>query len=224
MLKKNFSKYEAVEIYRGYKKAVEEDTSINAANLYYSNKNYLKAIDVYKQNLDGPDRNNAFYRIIICYLSLIKEQNNQEYLSELSELVDKYASEVELNHKTLEALYNYYYKVNDFENTLMTVSALIDLCAPDEYNRILQYTYIKAVCYRNLDNHQSAVSELLDWLKIVKQYKVTNKYSTRDTTIYYILADSYFQIGDYENAQKYAELCTAKERKDEILQKIKAII
>ena len=223
MLKKNFSKYEAVAIYRGYKKAVEEDTSINAANQHYSAKNYLKAINVYKQNLDGPNRSNAFYRIIICYFALINEQNNQEYLSELSELVDKYASEVELNHKTLDALYSYYYKINDYENALRMLSALIDLCAPDEYNRILQYTYIKAVCYRNLDNHQSAVSELLDWLKIVKQYKITNKHSTRDTTIYYILADSYFQIGDHENAQKYAELCTAQERKDEILQKLQAV-
>ena len=108
-------------------------------------------------------------------------------------------------------------KLHDNAGAISALNDLMELCASNEYGRILHYLFSKARCYRAMKSYQSAVSELLDWLDIVKRNKMKERQPQRDSTIYIELAELYFELDDYDNAEKYANLSTAAERKQVFL-------
>ena len=96
----------------------------------------------------------------------------------------------------------------------------MEQCDPGEHSKILHYLQGKGRCYREIKDYPSAISELLDWLDIVKRNKITERYTIRNTCIYIELAELYFETGDYENAEKYVGLSSDCERKQVMLQNL----
>lgn len=226
MLTKRAGKFVAVSIKRGTQQIappppppppqVDQD-SMAYANTLFTQKNYLGAIAIYKKHMEDKDWEVAFTQIIMCYLALSNESDEHGYLEELKAFVEKYIAQTTKNTKTLEALQQYYMKLHDNAGAISALNDLMELCASNEYGRILHYLFIKARCYRAMKSYQSAVSELLDWLDIVKRNKMKERQPQRDSTIYIELAELYFELDDYDNAEKYANLSTAVERKQVFL-------
>ncbi len=227
MLTKRAGKYVAVSIKKGTKNAeplpppVDPD-SVAAANNMLTKKDYAGAVEIYKKHLEGDEWEIAFAQIINCYLALSNESDEHGYLEELKAFVEKYVDQTTKNTKTLEALQQYYMKVHDYAGAIHALNDLMELCDSKEYGRMLHYLFGKARCYRLMKNYQSAISELLDWLDIVKRNKMKERYVQRNSTIYTELAELYFELSDYENAEKYAEQSTAAERKQALKQKLEA--
>lgn len=228
MLTKRAGKYVAISIKKGTKKVVPpppppvDPDSMAAANSMFTKKDYIGAIDIYKKHLDDEDWEVAFAQIINCYLALSNESDEHGYLEELKVFVEKYIDRTTKNTKTLETLQQYYMKVHDHAGAIRALNDLVDLCDSKDYGRMLHYLFGKARCYRLMKNYQSAISELLDWLDIVKRNKMKDRQPQRDSMIYTELAELYFELGDYENAEKYAKLSTSAERKRALKQKLEA--
>lgn len=231
MLTKRAGKFVAVSIKRGTQQIappppppppqVDQD-SMAYANTLFTQKNYLGAIAIYKKQMEDKDWEVAFTQIIMCYLALSNESDEHGYLEELKAFVEKYIAQTTKNTKTLEALQQYYMKLHDNAGAISALNDLMELCASNEYGRILHYLFSKARCYRAMKSYQSAVSELLDWLDIVKRNKMKERQPQRDSTIYIELAELYFELDDYDNAEKYANLSTAAERKQTLKEKLAA--
>ncbi len=226
MLAKRAGKYVAVSVKRGLEPpkaqppAPAVTNSMSGANTLFTKKDYAGAIEIYKKHLQGADWEIAFTQIIMCYLALSNEGDEFGYLEELRAFVEKYIHKTTKNTKTLESLQQYYMKIHDYEKALNTINDLMELCDTSEHGRILHYLIGKARCYKAMKNYASAISELLDWLDIVKRNKMKERQQQRDTLVYTELAELYFENGDYSNAEKYANLSAAAERKQALRQKI----
>ncbi len=234
MLSKRIGKYVAISIKRGLstktvyvseppKAAKPVNNSISTANTLFTQGEYLEALNIYKRNMEGINRDEAFSQIIMCYLALSKENDELGYLEELKAFVEKYVDDVVRTPKILEALFSYYMKSRNYLETIRVIDELMEHCDKSEHGRMLHYINSKARCYRSLKDYNSAISELLDWLDIVKKNKLTDRRQVRDTQIYIELAELYYEIGDYENAKKYANLSDAVERKSTLLDKLSEI-
>lgn len=197
-------------------------TTMASANYLFSNKDYIGAMEIYKQHMDDEEWEVAFAQVIMCYLALSNENEELGYLEELRAFVEKYSERTSKNAKTLEALQQFYSKIQDYENALRVLNELMELCAPSELGRILHYTIGKERCYRLMKNYRSAISEMLDWLDIVNRNKIKERYAQRDTLAYTELAELYFEAEDYENAEKYAGLCAESERRQALVKKLEA--
>lgn len=196
--------------------------TIASANYLFTNKDFTGAMEIYKQHMDDEEWEVAFAQVIMCYLALSNENEELGYLEELRAFVEKYSNRTSKNPKTLEALQQFYSKIQDYENALRVLNELMELCAPSELGRILHYTIGKERCYRLMKNYRSAISEMLDWLDIVKRNKIKERYAQRDTLAYTELAELYFEAEDYENAEKYAGLCAESERRQALVKKLEA--
>ena len=200
-----------------------DNDMISFANQMFSQKNYIGAMKIYKQQMDGEEWETAFFQTVMCYLALCNENEDQGYLEELRVFVEKYADRTAKNKKTLEAWQQYYYKIQDYEKNIHVLNDLIEACPSNEYGRILQYITNKERCYKLMKNFRSAISELLDWLSIVNRNKLKDRYTQRDTLIYIELAELYYEVEDYENAEKYVKLCDESERKHFLQQKLDSL-
>lgn len=69
-----------------------------------------------------------------------QRERGTRYLEELRAFVEKYSNRTSKNPKTLEALQQFYSKIQDYENALRVLNELMELCAPSELGRILHYT------------------------------------------------------------------------------------
>lgn len=67
-----------------------------------------------------------------------------------------------------------------------------------------------------------AIGELKNWLDIVERNNITNQYDNRDTFIYNELAELYFELEDYGNAEKYVSLSVDSDRSQSLKQKLEA--
>lgn len=197
-------------------------SSMSTANYLFTNKDYKGAIEIYKQHMNDKDWEVAFSQVIMCYLALSNENEELGYLEELRAFVDKYIGQTTKNTKTLEALQQFYTKIHDYQETISALNDLMDLCDPLEHGRILHYIVSKERCYRYMKSYRSAISELMDWLEIVKRNKMKERYQQRDTLIYPELAELYFETEDYENAEKYAGLSSESDRIQALRQKLEA--
>ncbi|MEE5992834.1 MAG: hypothetical protein V3G42_06295 [Oscillospiraceae bacterium] len=239
---KRISQFVAIAVKRGLevKKAPEPETEpvptkvsnlsadsdkIEDAKALYSEKRYEDAIKVYEKNLDGERWEDAFSQIIMCYLALWNANGDDEgiYQKALDELVSDHSDKTFEQQKTLEMLYQYYMKVQNYLECIRLLNKLIESCGSDEHGRLLHYLTGKEHCYRVLKDYPSAISQLLDWLDIVKRNKMSDRYKQRDNLIYIELAEVYFENGEYENAEKYAKLAFSSERKRDLLKEIEKI-
>lgn len=211
----------AVEIVRIEEnpKPVSKPVKKNPNNLYTQGL-YEEAIKIYREELETQVTDLAFSQIISCYLALWNKNGDLGYSDELEKFTDKYADIVPKTKKSLEILQQYYMKVHDYSKSLNVVNTLLEYCDNSDYGRILHYLIGKERCYRNLHDYQSAIGQLYDWLDIVKRNKMTDKYVMRDASIYIELAELYYELEDYENAEKYANDASDSERKQSLLKKL----
>lgn len=199
---------------------VGTNNSITQANLLFTAKKLPEAIAIYKQHLDGEEWEYPFAQIILCYLALSNEYEEFGYFEELTAFVEKYADRTFKDNRSLESLQQYYMKTHNYEKAIDVLNDLMEVCDPSEHGRLLHYLTGKARCYRFMQNYTSAISELLDWLEIVKKNKMTERIRQRDTTIYIELAELYFENNDLENAEKYYELSESTERAQAFAKKL----
>ncbi len=126
------------------------------------------------------------------------------------------------NAKTLEVLQQFYNKINDNKKPVDVFNDLLDICKPTDYNKQLHYILGKKRCYRNMRDYPLAIGELKNWLDIVERNNITNQYDNRDTFIYNELAELYFELEDYGNAEKYVSLSVDSDRSQSLKQKLEA--
>ncbi|MGN0683491.1 MAG: tetratricopeptide repeat protein, partial [Oscillospiraceae bacterium] len=219
---RKMSKDYAVEIKR-FTPYVPKPVKPDPNKLFMSGK-YEEAIELLREKADTPEWDDAFSLIIQCYLALWNKNGDLGYTNELEALTDKYADSISKTAKNLEVLQQYYMKVHKFSKCIEVINSLLEACDRYDYNGMLHYILCKERCYRNLKDYQSAIGQLQDWLDIVKKNKITERYELRQNTVFIELAELYFEIGDYENAEKFANDSTcSEERKQALLDKISAL-
>ena len=196
-----------------------EKVNINAL---FSQGKYEEALSLYKKMIENSQIDEAFSSVIQCYIALWNKNGDFGYSSELASFIDKYADKAAKTTKNLEALQQYYAKIQNYTKSLEMLNSLLEICDSDNYGRILHYLIGKEKCYRCLGDIPSAISQLTDWLQIVKRYHVTDRYTMRDNSVYPELAELYLEIADYDNAEKYALLSASEERRIAVLRKIEA--
>ncbi len=226
MIEKRAGKYVAVSIKRRLiqtvKQFVAKDPMIQANGLY-AKKKYEKAIEQYRTLQGTENWETAFTQIILCYLALWNENGDMGYSQELNAFIDTHIDENTQNPKTLEVLQQYYMRIQDYSKCIDVLNKLMELCDYDEHGRILHYLIGKGRCYRFLKDYPSAISQFLDWLDIFKKNNMLEHKQQRDTIVYIELAEVYFENGDYEEAEKYANLCVSADRKRVLLNKLAAL-
>lgn len=190
-------------------------------NFIFSQGEYDDALSVFKQWLETPQWESAFSGIIMCYVALWNKNGDFGYSTELESFVTKYKDKISKTTKNLEALQQYYMKIQDYSDCLEVLNDLIEVCDSANYGRILHYLMSKGKCYRNLHDYPSAISHLTDWLEIVRKNRLVERYKTRESMVYPELAELYFEIGDLKNAEKYAlETIGSDDRRNIVLRKI----
>lgn len=204
------------------KQVDSDEPSISYANSLFTNKEYLSAIKIYKQHMNDVDWETAFSQIINCYLALSNENEVLGYLEDLRAFVENYVDKIPKNAKTLEVLQQFYNKINDNKKSVDVFNDLLDICKPTDYNKQLHYILGKKRCYRNMRDYPLAIGELKNWLDIVERNNTTNQYDNRDTFIYNELAELYFELEDYGNAEKYVSLSVDSDRSQSLKQKLEA--
>ncbi|MGN0650756.1 MAG: hypothetical protein ACI4KM_09995 [Oscillospiraceae bacterium] len=185
---------------------------------------YEEAIEIYRQDLDTPNWEDAFSKIIQCYLALWNKNDDMGYSSELEALVAKFADRTPTTTKCLETLQQYYAKIHDYTKCLEMLNLLIESLDSSDFNHRLHFIYGKERCYRYLKDYRSAIGQIQDWLDVVKKNHITERYEMRQTVVFLELAELYYEIGDYENAEKFANDSTGSaERKQALLDKLNAL-
>lgn len=192
-------------------------------HLLYTQGRYEEAIKIYREELENEVTDVAFSQIILSYLALWNKNGDLGYTSELEKFTSKYADSVPKTTKSLESLQQYYMKIHDYSKSLGVVNSLLECCDSNDYGRILHYILGKERCYRNLGDYQSAVGQLQDWLDIVKRNKITDRYDLRQASIFIELAELYYELEDYGNAEKFANDASDSERRQSILKKLDAL-
>ena len=222
-LVKRYGKYCAVSVKRASRTSPPaKDNSIAAASTLYAKGKITEAVEIYKKHIEGNDFETAFSQIVLCCNALIKDKADPVYVRELQKYIQAYAGRADSYPKALEALTQYYTKIQNYSEAVRTHDKILGLCAPDEYGRILHNLWSKARCYRLMGDDASAISELLDWLDIVKRNKLKDRHPYRDSTVYIELAELYFDTDDLDKAEKYARLSATEDRRETLMQRINA--
>lgn len=231
-LKKFVNKYVVASVKRGAAPASSvfsaqkyvdlEDASLETANYLFANRDYAGALEICKQHMKDSDWEVFFAQSILCYLALSNEHGELGYLDDLRVFVEKYVGQTTKNARTLEALLQYYMKTNDYEGALRALNDLIDICDPSKYNKTLHYIEQRIICYKAMKNYRSAISELMNWLDIVKRNKMEDRYAQRKTRIYIELAELYYELEDYKNSEKYVNMSGESDRKTAMMEKLAA--
>lgn len=203
------------------KKSSSQNFKMNA-NMLYTAGRYEDALERYQETLDTTQWETVFCQVMNCYAALLKENNGAKYAEKMDVFVAECEEKGFTIPKSYEALQQYYMKKQDYKNAISAINHLIDSCESTEYKRLLNYLLNKARCYRHLQDNQSAIGQFLDWLDIVKQQKLTECDTMRTIIVYPALAEAYFEVGEYENAEKYINLSSGnEERKQILLEKLK---
>lgn len=222
-LMKQMKKYHAVKIEKSKTEAAEKPAVKLSPNALFTGKRYKEAIEGYEKMLNTSNWEEAFAQIIMCYICLWNKNGDLGYSDKLKEFVEQYSDKITSNTKTYESLCQYNMKAQNYAGAISALNMLIELCKEDEYGRILHYLFQKERCYRNLRDYPSAVSQLIDWLDIVKRNRLAEQFSQREKTVYIEMAEVYFEMGDYENAEKYCKLSAANDRKKVLSARLEVI-
>ncbi|MBQ8824617.1 MAG: hypothetical protein IJZ64_05225, partial [Ruminococcus sp.] len=201
----------------------EMNTYIVEANYLFTQQRYEEAISIYRKQLDSPEWESAFGGIINCILALWNQNGDIGYSEELKGLAIKYGSKLSMTIKNMSELYQLYTKVQMYNECLDVLNILIDLCDKKDYSKILHYLIGKEKCYRALDDIQSAIGQLNEWLEIVKKNDIQDRFQLRDSIVYIELAELYYEIENYKNAERYAKLSSDSERKNNLIEKLSLI-
>ncbi len=190
------------------------NTSVSP-NVLFTQKKYEEALEAYMQKINT-EYEEYFSQTVQCCIALWNQTNDSIYNEKIKKLIDKYFDKVSKTTKNLEAIKQYYMRVQNYSGCLDILNSLLDTCENDECERIIQYTRNKEICYRNIRDYQSAIGELFNLIDIRKKNSLE-----RDFKIYIELAECYFEIEDYENTEKYINLYpTEDERKMALLEEL----
>lgn len=219
------TRYDAVNIKRSSEHPIVQaangvSVDMTNARYWHTHGKYELAIQLYERCLDKKERPDAVAGIILCYLSIWNADSSIDWSGKIESFINENVNPSDRTTKVLEAIQQYYMKVHDFSNAISILNELIDRCGPAETTRMLHYLFGKSLCYRNLKDYPSAISQLLDWLDIVNKKMVKERFDMRNRTIYTELAGLYYEAGDLENAEKYAKLSTSEDKAGIILDKI----
>lgn len=201
----------------------EMNTYIVEANNLFTQQRYEDAISIYRRQLDSPEWESAFGGIINCILALWNQNGDIGYSEELKGLAIKYGNKLSKTIKNMSELYQLYTKVQMYNECLDILNVLIDLCDKKDYGKILHYLIGKEKCYRALEDIQSAIGQLKEWLEIVKKNDIQDRFQLRDSIVYIELAELYYEIENYKTAEKYAKLASDSERKNNLIEKLSLI-
>ncbi len=223
-----YKKETAVDIKNGYvpkdepkeDKKISKNNAVNNPDVLFSKKKYEEAIELFKEQLDTDDWQSAFSKIVQCYMALWNQNDNMGYREELIAFVDKYADKVTDNTKALESLQQAYMKTHKYKECLKTLNIIMEQVYASDYNKTLHIITSKAKCYRELGDINAAISNLLDWLNIVKENRLTETNNVRDSIVHIELAELYFDSEDYNSAEKYANKSSESMRKQSLLEKL----
>ncbi len=196
-------------------KVVEKDP-----NLLYAQGKFEEAIECYRNKLDTPKWETVFAQIMNSYAALWNKNGDNGYSSEMAALIERMSAKGFTLMKSYEVIQQYYMKVQKYSDALDALNFLIENCDSTDHSRVLNYIFSKARCYRHIKDFNSAISQLNDWLEIVKTNKISERYDMRKTTIFIELAELYYELEDYENAEKYANISSDSERKQSLLKKL----
>ena len=214
----------ADQIIRIEEKAKYAPKSVNKdANYLYSQGKFEEAIECYRERLDTPEWEKVFAQIMSCYAALWNKNGDNGYSSEMEALIERMSAKGFTLMKSYEVTQQYYMKVQRYSDALDTLNFLIENCDKTDYNRILSYMFNKARCYRNIKDYASAISQLNDWLEIVKTNRITERYDIRKSLVFIELAELYYELEDYENAERFANEASDSERKNVLIEKLKKL-
>lgn len=214
----------ADQIIRIEEKAKYAPKSVNKdANYLYSQGKFEEAIECYRERLDTPEWEKVFAQIMSCYAALWNKNGDNGYSSEMEALIERMSAKGFTLLKSYEVTQQYYMKVQRYSDALDTLNFLIENCDKTDYNRILSYMFNKARCYRNIKDYASAISQLNDWLEIVKTNRITERYDIRKSLVFIELAELYYELEDYENAERFASEASDSERKNVLIEKLKKL-
>ncbi len=223
---KQGSRYSAIGLRRGSVPTVptvsahDKNTFAGGRELWNQQK-YEEAIAVFEKFLYTDEWEEAVSQLISCYLYLWNKVDPEgQYSQKIEKLLEIHPLSTVEKAKTFEVLSQYFMKVKKYEECIEALNGVMETLSADDFKRTLHYLINKAICYNNIGDYPSAISQWLDWLEIVKRNRVTERYDYRDTTVYLELADLYILNGDFEEAEEYAKKAVSSPRRDEILAKI----
>lgn len=211
----------AIEIIRIEEKSKPVSKSAKKdPNSLYTQGKFEEAIEYYRNKLDTPEWETVFAQIMNCYAALWNKNGDNGYSSEMSALIERMSVKGFTLMKSYEVTQQYFMKVQRYSDALDALNFLIENCDNTDYNRILNYMFNKARCYRHIKEFALAISQLNDWLEIVKTNRITERYDMRKATIFIELAELYYELEDFENAEKNANNASDSERKQSLLKKL----
>lgn len=211
----------AVEIFRIEEKTKSVPKPVKKdPNSLYTQGRFEEAIECYREKLDTQEWETVFAQIMNCYAALWNKNGDNGYSSEMAALIDRMSIKGFSLMKSYEVMQQYYMKVQRYSDALASINYLIENCDNTDYNRILNYIFNKARCYRHINDFPSAIGQLQDWLDIVKRNKISERYDMRKSTIFIELAELYYELEDYDNAEKFANDASDSERKQSMIQKL----
>lgn len=192
-------------------------------NSLYTQGRFEEAIEYYRDKLDTPEWETVFAQIMSCYAALWNKNGDNGYSSEMAALIERMSAKGFTLMKSYEVTQQYFMKVQRYSDALDSLNFLIENCDKTDYNRILSYMFNKARCYRHIKDYASAISQLNDWLEIVKTNRITERYDMRKSTIFVELAELYYELEDYENAERFANDASDSERKHVLIEKLEKL-
>ena len=195
--------------------------NINDVNSLFAHGFYEKAIEAASKKLDSPDFENAFNIIICSYMPLWNTNGDLGYSEKLRKLIDKYKDREFTSEKIYKNIIQCYNRLHEYSKSLDIINRAMEACDSCDHDKMLYYLFGKAHCYRQLKDLPSAISQLQEWVDIVKKYKISDKYTMRDKTVFPTLVELYCEAGDYENLKKYVSNSYSKELKNIYLNRIK---
>lgn len=215
--KKNLNKYYKILRDIGINKSYIEDIEVKRDGI----NDTLKVYEYLKKTLpEGNAKIREVLKDLKKYYDNIKDyENSIKYCKELCDILDKYQHHSREHLKNLSSLANEYLALEDYQETVKILNAILPLYQ-QEYGNEDEYTILimKAMvgCYKKLNQHQRAIDFVL-------QEDILSGDSRKEYTIEFFekgIKDC-FENKDYENEFLYAEqyylLCREEEDTEELL-------
>ncbi len=185
-------------------------------------KKHREAINSAMLLLCSEDAEEAMRIIIETYRHLAK--SDPEDKKRLREFTDRFSERNFMSDKTYQCLSDAYYSLEDYPKCIELLDRMLECADPSDVSAAVNAHYRKAVCYRAMDDHSSAVKELEIWFDITDRLGSDSYVNMKNNSLYAMIAESYAYIREYRKAEKYADLMPDSTRKKTTLRKINELM
>ena len=185
-------------------------------------KKHREAIDSAMLLLCSEDAEEAMRIIIETYRHLAK--SDPEDQKRLRKYTDRFSERNFMSDKTYQCLSDAYYSLEDYPKCIELLDRMLECADPSDVSAAVNAHYRKAVCYRAMDDHSSAVKELEIWFDITDRLGSDSYVNMKNNSLYAMIAESYAYIREYRKAEKYADLMPDSSRKKTTLRKINELM